>query len=44
MSRSVTNTLMGAAVRVGNVSGFNEVLKQHGDKFKKDNTYTLILR
>lgn len=32
------------AVRVGDLLEFNEVLKKYSDLFKKDKTYTLILR
>lgn len=32
------------AVRVGQVDEFEEVIKQHSDTFRRDGTYTLILR
>jgi SNF2 family DNA or RNA helicase len=31
------------AVRTGNLARFNEVLEQFGDKFQKENTWTLII-
>ncbi|KAF2152668.1 26S proteasome non-ATPase regulatory subunit 3 [Myriangium duriaei CBS 260.36] len=31
-------------VRVGDLQGFNKVVEQNADQFKKDGTYTLILR
>jgi 26S proteasome regulatory subunit N3 len=36
--------LISAAVRSGDVSKFQEVLDTHADQFRKDHTYTLILR
>jgi 26S proteasome regulatory subunit N3 len=32
------------AVRVGNLEEFEIAIKKHGDAFRRDNTYTLILR
>jgi 26S proteasome regulatory subunit N3 len=32
------------AVRTGNLARFNEVLELFGDKFQKENTWTLIVR
>ena len=32
------------AVRTGNLARFNEVLEKFGEKFKKENTWTLIIR
>jgi len=32
------------SVRTGNLAEFNKVLEEHGNKFKTDKTYTLILR
>ena len=32
------------AVRTGNLSKFNQVLEQFGEKFQTDGTYTLIIR
>ena len=36
--------LLTQAVRVGDVKLFGDVLEKHGDRFKKDRNYTLILR
>lgn len=36
--------LLVQAVRVGNLGDFENVVKQHGESFKRDGTYTLILR
>lgn len=33
-----------SAVRTGNLSKFNQVLEQFGEKFQTDGTYTLIIR
>ena len=32
------------AVRIGDLSKFQETLAKYGNKFRKDKTYTLILR
>uniref|UniRef100_A0A4W3IPY6 26S proteasome non-ATPase regulatory subunit 3 n=1 Tax=Callorhinchus milii TaxID=7868 RepID=A0A4W3IPY6_CALMI len=36
--------LLTQAVRTGNLSKFNQVLEQFGEKFQADGTYTLIIR
>ncbi|KAJ0058535.1 hypothetical protein NL108_016626, partial [Boleophthalmus pectinirostris] len=36
--------LLTQAVRTGNLSKFNQVLEQFGEKFQTDGTYTLIIR
>ena len=33
-----------AAVRMGNLAKFNQVLEEFGEKFQVDGTYTLIIR
>jgi 26S proteasome regulatory subunit N3 len=32
------------AVRTGNLAKFNEVLEEHGERFEREGTYTLIVR
>jgi 26S proteasome regulatory subunit N3 len=36
--------LLVQAVRIGNLEDFEVAIKQHGDTFRRDSTYTLILR
>ncbi|XP_010084066.1 PREDICTED: 26S proteasome non-ATPase regulatory subunit 3, partial [Pterocles gutturalis] len=42
--KQTVHKLLIVAVRTGNLSKFNQVLDQFGDKFQADGTYTLIIR